>query len=147
MLSPQNAADIQHVVANLDAATAGLPQSARSLQQLLNSAGATVQDMREVVANLRGVSQTSGTDIVAAVQKLRVTADNLASASAKLDNLVARNGDQISATIADAGPQLEALLRDSRAAVNQINDLARSLRENPSRLLYQSKPVGVAIPP
>lgn len=147
VLSPQNVEDIRQMLQNLDQATAGLPESARSLQQLLATANTTVTNLRELVANLRDVSQTAGTDVVTAVQKLKVTTDNLASASAKLDAFVARNGDQVSGVIADAGPQLEALLRDSRAAMNQINDLTRTLRENPSRLLYQNKPVGVAIPP
>jgi phospholipid/cholesterol/gamma-HCH transport system substrate-binding protein len=147
VLSPENVAALSHMVRHLDEATATLPQSARNLQQLLQSAQGTVHDMRQLVDNLRGTSHTAGADVVAAVQKLRVTSDNFARASARLNQLVSRNGDQVSDLMSDAVPQLEALLRDSRAAVNQINDLARTLHDNPSRLLYQPKPAGVAIPP
>ncbi len=147
VLSQENIDAFSHVARHLDEATTGLPQSSRNLQQLLQSAQDTVQDMRQLVDNLRGTSQTAGVDVVAAAEKLRATSDNLARASARLDSLVARNGDQVSGLVRDAVPQLEALLRDSRAAVNQINDLARSLHDNPSRLLYQPKPAGVAIPP
>jgi phospholipid/cholesterol/gamma-HCH transport system substrate-binding protein len=147
LLSQQNLDALRDTVANLNKATAGLPQSARSLQELLTSARETVDEMRQLVDTLHGTSQTASVDVIAAVQKLRTTSDNLASASARLDAFVAHNGDQVSGLVSDAVPQLESLLRESRAAITQINDLARTLRENPSRLLYQPKPRGVAIPP
>jgi phospholipid/cholesterol/gamma-HCH transport system substrate-binding protein len=147
VLSDENVETLRRMLAHLDAATAGLPQSARSLQQVLDTARATVQELQQLVANLQTLSQAAGTDIGAAVQKLRVTTENLADASQRLDAFVGRNGDRVSGLITDSAPQLEALLRDSRAAMNQINELARALRENPSRLIYQPKPAGVAIPP
>lgn len=147
VLSQANVDAVRRMVAHLDQATSGLPQSARSLQQLLDSARSTVDEMHRLVDNLRGTSQTAGADLIAAVQKLRATSDKLASTSARLDAFVARNGDQVSGLVTDAVPQLEALLRDSRSAIAQINELARTLRDNPSRLLYQPKPAGVAIPP
>jgi len=146
LLSPQNADAFHHMVANLDKATTDLPQSARNLQELLKSARDTVDETRRLVDTLNGASQRASTDVVATVQQLRATSDHLASASARLDAFVAHNGDQVSGLMNDAVPQLESLLRDSRSAIAQINELARTLRENPSRLLYQPKPAGVAIP-
>ena len=147
LVSQQNVDALRDMVANLNKATAGLPQSARELQELLKSARDTVDEMRQLVASLHDASQTASVDVVAAVQKLRATSDNLASASAHLDAFVAHNGDQVSGLVSDAVPQLESLLRESRTAITQINELARTLNDNPSRLLYQPKPRGVAIPP
>jgi hypothetical protein len=39
------------------------------------------------------------------------------------------------------------LLRDGRAAAQEIRDLSRSLRDNPSQLIYQPATNGVVIPP
>jgi hypothetical protein len=47
----------------------------------------------------------------------------------------------------DGLPELERLLRDGRAAALEFRDLSRSLRENPSRLIYQTKSEAVEIPP
>jgi hypothetical protein len=44
-------------------------------------------------------------------------------------------------------PQFEAFLRDGRAAAQQLSELSRGLREDPSRLIYQSPATGVTIPP
>lgn len=147
VLSQQNVEALRDMVANLDQATAALPQSARNLQELLKSARDTVDEMRRLVATLHDTSQSASVDVVAAVQKLRATSDHLASASARLDAFVAHNGDQVSALVNDAVPQLESLLRESRSAITQINELARTLQDNPSRLLYQPKRGGVVIPP
>jgi len=147
VLSQENVNAFAHAVQHLDQATAGLPQSARSLQQLLDSARGTVEQMRALVDSLHGASQTASVDVLAAVQQLRATSNSLASASARLDAFVAHNGDQVSGLVSDAVPQLESLLRDSRSTIAQINELARTLRDDPSRLLYQPKPAGVAIPP
>jgi hypothetical protein len=38
------------------------------------------------------------------------------------------------------------LLREGRAAAQEIRELSSSLRENPSQLLYQPKQVGMEIP-
>jgi hypothetical protein len=60
---------------------------------------------------------------------------------------VGENRAQLSGFVRDGLPQLEALLRDSRAAAQQISELSESLRENPSRLIYQQPVTGVTIPP
>jgi phospholipid/cholesterol/gamma-HCH transport system substrate-binding protein len=49
--------------------------------------------------------------------------------------------------VRDGLPQVDLLLRDSRSAAQEIRDLSRSLRANPSQLLYQPALGGVAIPP
>ena len=46
----------------------------------------------------------------------------------------------------DGLPELERLLREGRAAAEEIRGLSSSLRENPSQLLYQPRQVGVEIP-
>ena len=43
-------------------------------------------------------------------------------------------------------PQVEALVRDSRDAARELQQLARSLRANPAQLLYQPANAAVEIP-
>ncbi len=108
---------------------------------------ATVNDAHRVISELHAASENASVDFLAAVQKLRATSDNLARASGNLDAFVSENRDQISGFVRGGLPQLELLLRDSRAAAQEIRDLSRSLRDNPSQLLYQPAANGVVIPP
>lgn len=147
LLSDRNIEAADSVASHLAQATAGLPQSMRSADQLLAQLHATVQQANDILASVRAAARPASADVQVTTQRLRVASDNLARVSARLDGFVADNGAQLSALVRDGVPQLEALLRDSRTAVRQIDDLARSLRDDPSRLIYQPPRSGVSIPP
>jgi phospholipid/cholesterol/gamma-HCH transport system substrate-binding protein len=147
ILSDKNIASVERMLANLDNATAQLPRSAGNLEGLLDRLRATVDDAHQVIGDIHGAMRTAGVDFVAAVQKLRATSDNLERATGTLDAFVAENRDQLSGFVRGDLPQIDLLLRDSRAAAQEIRDLSHSLRDNPSQLLYQPVAGGVAIPP
>jgi phospholipid/cholesterol/gamma-HCH transport system substrate-binding protein len=147
LMSDQNIDAVRRIANHLDQATSGLPQTTRNVDQLIAQLRATVTQANQVIANVQSTSQSAGVDLIAALRRVRAAGDNLAHTSAQLDAFVSANRDQLSALVRDGVPQLEGLLRDSRAAVQQINQLASSLRDNPSRLLYQPPKTGVAIPP
>jgi phospholipid/cholesterol/gamma-HCH transport system substrate-binding protein len=147
VLSDRNIAAIDGVIGNLERASAGLPQSARSLDSLLGELRDTTSDAHAVVGDLRAVTRTAGVDFLASMKQLHATSDHLADASAELDAIVGENRAQLSGFVRNGLPQLEGLLRDGREATQQIRDLSRTLKENPSRLIYQPPARGVAIPP
>jgi len=147
LLSDRNIAAVDHIATHMDQATAGLPATLANAGRLVQELRATLRQTNAILADLHDVSSSARTDMVATLQRLHTMSDHLASASARLDALLAANGPQLSNLLQDGVPQLEGLLRDSRAAVRQLDELARSLRNNPSQLLYQPKPAGVSIPP
>jgi phospholipid/cholesterol/gamma-HCH transport system substrate-binding protein len=147
IVSDRNIAAITHVVASLDATAARLPASTRKLDALLDDLRASVSNANRVINDVHNTTQAVSGDVVAAVQKLRATSDNLERATGRLDVFVAENGEQLSGFVREGLPQVEALLRDSRAAAQQITELSRSLADNPSRLLYRPVPSGIEIPP
>jgi len=147
VLSDSNIDAVGRIAGHLAQATAALPQTVRNVNELLVQLRGTVTRANQVIADLHTTSRSSSGNFIAAVRSLRTTSDNLARTSARLDTFVAANGDQLSGLLRDGVPQLEGLLRDSRAAVQQINQLAHTLRDDPSRLLYQPPAAGVSIPP
>jgi phospholipid/cholesterol/gamma-HCH transport system substrate-binding protein len=147
VLSDRNIVAIQDTIGNLERATAGLPQSARNLDALLGELHDTTTDARAVIGDLQGVTHTASVDLLATMKQLHATSDNLADASAQLDGFVSENRGQLTGFVREGLPQLEGLLRDSREATQQIRDLTRSLKDNPSRLIYQPPALGMAIPP
>ncbi len=147
LLSDRNLAAADQITGQLAQATAGLPQSMRSVDQLLAQLHTAVQHADQLLEDVHSTERPTGADVQATAQRLRVASDHLAHASAQLDDFMAANGAELSDLVRDGVPQLEGLLRDSRAAVQQIDDLTRSLREDPSRLVYQPSRSGVTIPP
>ena len=147
LLTDANIQSVNRIVGNLDKATAGLPRSARELDNLLASVQASTQEAGTLISEIHRPAVSASTELLAVVQKLRATSDNLERASGKLDTFISDNRGQLSGFVQQALPQVEALLRDSREAAQQIRELSSSLRENPSRLIYQAPVTGVSIPP
>jgi phospholipid/cholesterol/gamma-HCH transport system substrate-binding protein len=147
VLSDGNIQSVGRIVGNLDLASSGFPRTAHNIDTLVDTLNEDTQDARRLINDLHASTQTASVDFLAAVQKLRATSDNLMSASGTLDSVATTNRDQINSFVSQGLPQVEALLRDSRAAAQQISELSRGLRENPSRLIYQPAANGVTIPP
>jgi len=95
---------------------------------------------------VRAASATAAPDLAASMARLRVTADHLAAASEQLDGVLTENRSALHGFMQQGLPQVEALVRDSRDAAREFQQLSRSLRENPSQLLYQPASSGVEIP-
>ena len=147
LLSDNNIAAVEHVVLNLEQASARLPHTAGNIDKLVDEVRATINDAHQVITELHTATRTASVDFLAAVQKLRATSENLERATGRLDAFMAENRDQLSGFVRGDLPQIELLLRDSRAAAQEIRDLSRSLREDPSQLIYEPASAGVVIPP
>jgi phospholipid/cholesterol/gamma-HCH transport system substrate-binding protein len=147
VLSDGNIQSVARIIGNLDQASAGFPRTAHNIDTLVDSVNEDSQEAKRLISDLHDSTRTASVDFLAAVQKLRATSDNLMSASGTLDSFATRNRDQLDSFVSQGLPQVEALLRDSRAAAQQISELSRGLREDPSRLIYQPLASGVSIPP
>jgi phospholipid/cholesterol/gamma-HCH transport system substrate-binding protein len=63
-----------------------------------------------------------------------------------LDRLMTDHRDDLALFLRDSLPELERLMRDSRSAAQEFSELSRSLKADPSQLLYEPSYKGVEIP-
>ena len=146
LLSNENLAGVSRLVANLDKAAAALPKAASDASELIAELREATAASRSLIAQLHATTEAAGPDLVAAVARLRSSADHLASASEQLDGLLKEDRGALSGFVQQSLPQLDALLRDSRDAARELQLLSRSLRENPAQVLYQPASAAVEIP-
>jgi phospholipid/cholesterol/gamma-HCH transport system substrate-binding protein len=146
LLSDRNIAALSNLAENLDRAGATLPATARDAAQLVSDLRATSADVRSIAADLRAALKTAGPDLTGGMERLHAAADRMATASARLDALIEQNQADVTGFAHETLPELHALVRDSRDAARELQDLARGLRENPSQLLYQPASSGVEVP-
>jgi phospholipid/cholesterol/gamma-HCH transport system substrate-binding protein len=125
-----------------------------ALPKLLADSSTLVADMRKssrevelAAASFRSIADDSGPDIKVAMTRLRTVADNLATTSTRLDRLVADNQANISRFASDGLPEIQKLLREGRDAAREFRDLSRSLKQNPSKLIYEPRLGGIEVPP
>jgi phospholipid/cholesterol/gamma-HCH transport system substrate-binding protein len=146
LLSDENIAAFNRLAANLERAGSALPQAARDAAALIAELRGATAESREVIAQVRAATVTAAPDLAASMARLRVTADHLAAASEQLDGVLTENRSALRGFVQQGLPQIEALVRDSRDAAREFTELSKSLRDNPSQLLYQPATSGVEIP-
>jgi phospholipid/cholesterol/gamma-HCH transport system substrate-binding protein len=146
ILSDENIAAIGRLTANLETASRALPNTMRDFERLASDLRLASQDVAAVAVSLRSVTDGSGPELKTAIVRIREMSDNLARTSARLDTMLADNQQDLRSFARDGLPEVEQLVRDSRDAANEFQSLSRSLRDDPSRLIYRSPQPGRVIP-
>jgi phospholipid/cholesterol/gamma-HCH transport system substrate-binding protein len=144
-LSDQNITAITHSLANIDEASERLPQTLRDVSELVTELRGATSDLAASAKGARQLVDQAGPEVVASIQRVHVVADNLANATDQIQKLIGDNRQDLRSFTRDGLPELERLLREGRAAAQELRELSASLKENPSQLLYQPKQVGVEI--
>jgi phospholipid/cholesterol/gamma-HCH transport system substrate-binding protein len=146
MLSDRNIEDVSRSLENLSQASSSLPETVHSVNALLVQLRSATAELGATAKSAQTVMATAGPEIVTTVRRLQTVADNLSQATAQLDKMVAENRTDVRSFTRTSLPQIESFVREGRAAAVQIRQLAESLRQNPSQLLYKPAPAAVEIP-
>jgi phospholipid/cholesterol/gamma-HCH transport system substrate-binding protein len=146
MLSDKNIASVSNALANIDKASATLPQTLADVKLLIADLREATSEVRDVARQANEVVGTAGPEVVTAMNRVRTVAENLADASSNLNKLVDENRQDIRAFTREGLPELERFLREGRSAAREFRDLSRSLRDDPSQIIYQPPQQGVTIP-
>ncbi len=99
-----------------------------------------------MAAGVRELIDTSGPNLATASERIRAISENLAKTTANLDRLMTDHREDLGLFLRDSLPEFERLLRDSRNAAQEFSELSRSLKADPSQLLYEPSYRGVEIP-
>jgi phospholipid/cholesterol/gamma-HCH transport system substrate-binding protein len=146
VLSDENIDSFTKTLKNIEQTSGALPATMRDAGQLIRDLQATVADVHAAAASARSLLETSGPDLAAAMARIRTVADNLAATTSNLDKLMAEHRDDLGLFLRDSLPEMERLLRDSRQAAQEFRELSRSLKADPSQLLYEPSYRGVEKP-
>jgi phospholipid/cholesterol/gamma-HCH transport system substrate-binding protein len=146
MLSDENIKSITGTLASIEKSAATLPATMQSASELVKELQATVVDVRAAAVSARELIDTSGPQLATASERVREISENLAKTTASLDKLMSDHRDDLGLFLRDSLPEMERLLRDSRSAAQEFRELSRSLKADPSQLLYEPSYRGVEIP-
>jgi len=147
LLSEANVRDIHETLENLRVASARLPATVRGLDGMIGDLRGASQEIRTLAAGLHEIAAGAAPEIQASLSHVAHATDRLDSTADRLDQFLAANQPGIAHFTQQSLPELEQLLRESRAAARDFRDLSRSLKQNPSQLLYESNSRGVEVPP
>jgi phospholipid/cholesterol/gamma-HCH transport system substrate-binding protein len=146
VLSNDNIAAFSNTMKHLEQSAATLPATMRDASAVVADLKSTLVDVRAAAAGARQLIDTSGPNLAAASERLRTISENLDKTTANLDKLMADHREDLGLFLRDSLPEMERLLRDSRQAAQEFAELSRSLKADPSQLLYEPTYRGVEIP-
>jgi phospholipid/cholesterol/gamma-HCH transport system substrate-binding protein len=146
IFSDENVRGLKSTLDNVRLASERLPDTLHEAQQLLVEVRRTTQEVQGTVAQLHGLIAEGSPDLEAAFANIRRISDNLAKTTTRLNSFVTENEPGYSRFSKQSLPQFEQLLRESRQAVRDFRDLSRSLKQNPSQLIYESNYRGIEVP-
>jgi phospholipid/cholesterol/gamma-HCH transport system substrate-binding protein len=145
VFSDDNVRSFKATLDNARLASEHLPDTVREVQALIADARRAVLQVQGAATDLRGIEVHTAPDIESAVASIRHVSDNLARTSEMLEHFVADNETGVSRFTHQSLPEFEQLLRESRQAARDFRDLSRSLKQNPSQLLYEPNYRGVEV--
>ncbi len=146
VLSDENIATFSRMLANIEKSAATLPKTMSDAGEVVAELKSTVAEVRAAAVSARELLDTSGPELSAASLRVREISDNLAKTTANLDRLMTDHREDLGLFLRDGLPEMERLLRDSRIAAQEFRELSRSLKADPSQLLYEPSYRGVEIP-
>jgi phospholipid/cholesterol/gamma-HCH transport system substrate-binding protein len=146
VLSDENIATFSRMLANIEKTSATLPKTMSDAGEVVAELKSTVIEVRAAAVSARELLDTSGPELSAASLRVREISDNLAKTTANLDRLMSDHREDLGLFLRDGLPEMERLLRDSRIAAQEFRELSRSLKADPSQLLYEPSYRGVEIP-
>jgi len=147
LFSDDNVRSITATLDNARRASEHLPQTMQDVQALVADVRHTTEEVQGIAGELHGVVHQAAPDVEAAAANIRRVSDALAQTSERLDRFVLDNEPGLSRFTQQSLPEFEQLLRESRQAARDFRDLSRSLKANPSQLIYESNYRGVEVPP
>ncbi|MDH4049675.1 MAG: MlaD family protein, partial [Gammaproteobacteria bacterium] len=146
LFDEKNRDSATQILENLEQITGALAEQRSALAAVptrMNESLDKLQDTLQLAAELAADARP---DILASMQDLRQTTDNLANASDRVERWFVENDAAIESFLADGIGETAALMTDTRAAMRELEKLGAELRSNPSRMIHKPKlePVVVA---
>jgi phospholipid/cholesterol/gamma-HCH transport system substrate-binding protein len=146
VLSDENLQAFAKTMQNIQLTSSSLPGAMRDAAVVVADLKATMADVRAAAIGARQLIDTSAPNLSVASERLRTISENLAKTTANLDQLMAEHRDDLGLFLRDSLPEMERLLRDSRSAAQEFRELSRSLKADPSQMIYEPSYRGVEIP-
>lgn len=146
IFSPENSKALADMVQNIHGATERLPATMDHADTLLKDLDLATNETRKLVATLQSATGELAPQVTTMLDRLNATAEHLEKTSSEIARFVEENGRNITGFTRQGLPQLQRTLEEARSAAESVRDLSKSLKDNPSQLIYQRDKGGVEVP-
>ncbi len=146
VFSSENAEAMSEMIQNLHAVTKQLPDTMSRANVLLGEMTEATRAARSLAGNLDSTTGELAGKATELVDRLNITAQHLDDAASNVSAMVLDNRPGLAAFTQQGLPQLQLTLEAAQQAADELRELARALKENPSQLIYRAPAAGVEVP-
>jgi phospholipid/cholesterol/gamma-HCH transport system substrate-binding protein len=138
LLGEDNRDRVSGALQNVEQLTASLAGSSATLAALPQDLSATLADIQAIVGDLRGMLTQAQPDLTATLANINRSSESLASLTARFDEMLGQNEADLERFMQDGLGEAPALLRESRAALRDLEKLVAELQQDPSQLIHRT---------
>ncbi len=146
VLSDENVRSVGRTLAHVEQAAGDLPATMAEARALATELRGISHSTLELTNRLNQTLSKAQPDLEATLANARVASEKLSRTADGLDRLLNQNEGGLGKAAGASLAELQQLVIDARSASNEVRELARSLRERPSSVLFEPKAAGVEIP-
>ncbi|MGB7904194.1 MAG: MlaD family protein [Steroidobacteraceae bacterium] len=145
VLSDENVRSVGQTLAHVEKAAGDLPETMAEARALATELRGISNSTLELTDRLNQTLGNMQPDLEATLANARIASDKLARTADGLDRLLNQNDGGLGKAAGASVAELQQLVIDARSASNEVRELARTLRERPSSVLFEPKTAGVEI--
>ncbi len=145
LLDQENRDSLGRSLASIDKLTHSLAAQEETIGALPQQLKSVLEKIGTTVSELQATLDQAGPDLVATMQALNHTSDNLVNISERMDSWLTDH-DRDMRQFMDGGlAKAPALIADTRNTMRELEKLLNELRENASQLVYEPKSEAVPV--
>ena len=137
LLGETNRGTVASALENVEELTESLAANRDTLAALPGDLSETLAGIQATVSDLRSMIGQVQPDLNATLANINRSSENLASLTARFDAMLRDNEGDMERFMQDGLGEAPALLRESRAALRDLEKLVAELRNDPSQLLHR----------
>ncbi len=145
LMSEDNMTHISQTLANLENFSGNVAKDSEQFGVLISDARVALKDMSAAADSVKTLSDSMGPrtdEMMASVNAAAARAD---LAMEGLNKILNENNTGVRRFVDNGLPELTELIIDARSALNDISELAQTIKEDPSQLIYQPRQGGMEL--
>lgn len=145
LLDQENQDRLARSIASIDKLTAALASQEDAIGELPQQLQSVLGKIDKTVTGLQATLEQAEPDLLATIQTLNQTSENLANISARMDDWLTDHDRDMQQFIGGGLAKTPALVADTRNTMRELEKLLNELRENPSQLVYKPQSEAVVV--
>ena len=145
ILGEENRMFVTRVLDDLASVSATLAAEKEFISELPVLLRGTINELNDTIVRIKSMTQEIEPGVVSTIANLEQTMANLEAMTARMETWTANSDTEMNAFMGDGLGQFPALVSEGRATLRELEKLAKDLREDPSKIIYQTKEGSVEV--